>query len=279
MIEPTPDRAELTARLSEQWDAIAALVADLDEKAWRTPSSLPGWTVFDVVAHVVGVESWLLGESPPPHDPIRPKTDVRTLPHVRNESAVLNEIWVDRLRPLSGARLLALLGEITDRRRKALAELAEAEWQAATQSPIGQVAYGRFMRVRLFDCWMHELDIADGLGVAINEGGPRAELAFAELTPTIGRSVVKGAQAPDGARITFNITGPAARTLHVVVEGRANLVDELDGPATVVVGLDSGLFARLRGGRVKADEHLAEITLTGDEELGGRLVRNLAFTI
>ncbi|QBS43179.1 maleylpyruvate isomerase family mycothiol-dependent enzyme [Nocardia sp. CS682] len=279
MNDPTLDRTELPARLSEQWDAIAALVTDLDETQWRTPTSLPGWSVFDVVAHVVGTESWLLGERPPPHDPTTVKTDVRTLPHIRNETGVLNEIWIDRLRPLSGPRLLAQFREVVDRRRKALAAMGEQEWQAQTQSPIGQVSYGRFMRVRLFDCWMHELDIADALGVRVDEGGRRGELAFTEFLGSVPRVVVKKGGAPDGSRITFTLTGPLARTLHIQVAGRAGYVDAFDEPATVEIALPSEVFVRLGGGRTSADEHLDAITITGDEELGQRLVHNLAFTI
>ncbi|MFD0365692.1 maleylpyruvate isomerase family mycothiol-dependent enzyme [Nocardia sp. GCM10030253] len=279
MTDPTLDRTELIGKLSEQWDAIAALVSDLDENRWRTPSPLPGWTAFDVVAHVIGTESWLLGERPPAHDPTREKTDVRTLPHVRNDTAVLNEIWVDRLRPLSGRRLLELYGDVIDRRRKALAALGDTEWQAETLSPIGQISYGRFMRVRLFDCWMHEFDIADALGTSVDEGGRRGELAFTEFAGSIPRVVVKRGKAQDGARITFELTGPLARTLHIEVHGRAAYVDAFDAPADVEIRLDSGLFVRLGGGRTTADEHLDAIAISGDEQLGLRLVRNLAFTI
>ncbi|MFE7796021.1 maleylpyruvate isomerase family mycothiol-dependent enzyme [Nocardia sp. NPDC057440] len=279
MTDPTLDRIELIGTLSQQWDAIAALVSDLDEDRWRTPSPLPCWTVFDVVAHVIGTESWLLGERPPAHDPTREKTDVRALPHVRNETAVLNEIWVDRLRPLSGARLLELYHDVIDRRRAALAAVGDVEWQAETPSPIGQVSYGRFMRVRLFDCWMHEFDIADALGVSVEEGGRRGELAFAEFAGAIPRVVVKRGKAQDGARITFELTGPLARTLHIQVAGRAAYVDAFDTPADVEIRLDSGLFVRLGGGRTVADKHLDEIAISGDEQLGLQLVHNLAFTI
>ncbi|MFF2088429.1 maleylpyruvate isomerase N-terminal domain-containing protein [Nocardia sp. NPDC058176] len=280
MPDRVPDREQLTDLLSQQWDAITLLVADLDEKAWRRPSPLPGWTLFDVVAHVIGTESWLLGQTPPPHDPLRPKTDVRTLPHVRNEVAVLNEIWVDRLRPLSGKRLLALLDEVTDLRRAALAALDEDAWQASTVSPVGPVPYGRFMRVRLFDCWMHELDLADGIGRPVAEGGARAETAFTELTLGLGRAVVKGAKAPEGARVTIDLTGPVTRQVRLAVtDGRGVLLDEADGDPTTVLRLDSGLFARLRGGRSTAEAHLDEVVVEGDVDLGRRLVRNLAFTI
>ncbi|WP_410873529.1 maleylpyruvate isomerase family mycothiol-dependent enzyme [Nocardia sp. A7] len=279
MIE-TPGREQLTDLLAEQWEAIALLVTDLDEKAWRRPSPLPGWTLFDVVAHVIGTESWLLGEKPPPHDQLRPKTDARTQPHVRNEVAVLNEIWVDRLRPLSGKRLLALFDETTERRRAALAAMDDDAWQAPTVSPVGQVPYGRFMRVRLFDCWMHELDLADGIGRSVPEGGARAEAAFTELTLGLGRAVVKGAKAPDGSLITLDLTGPVTRQVHLsVAGGRGSVLDEASSEPTTVIRLESGLFARLRGGRTTIDRHPGEITVEGDTALGERLVQNMAFTI
>lgn len=279
MTDPTLDRAELTTLLPEQWDAIAALVTGLDEDQWRTPTALPGWSVFDVVAHVVGTESWLLGERPPAHDPLTPKTDVRTLAHVRNETAVLNEIWVDRLRPLPGERLLEMFHDVTERRRAALGALGEDEWQAKTPSPIGLVSYGRFMRVRLFDCWMHELDIADALDVRVDEGGRRGEVAFTEFLGSIPRVVVKKGGAPDGSRITFSLTGPLARSLHIEVAGRANYVDAFDSTPNVDIHLPAADFVRLGGGRSTADRYMDEITISGDQELGRRLVENLAFTL
>ncbi|WP_216901370.1 maleylpyruvate isomerase family mycothiol-dependent enzyme [Nocardia alni] len=268
------DRAALTAALSDQWDALDRLVAGLDESRWRTSSPLPGWTVFDVLAHVVGTERILLGEPIPQAD-----AEVSELPHVHNPTGAMNEAWVASLRPLSGEQLLAAFREVTDRRRKALAAFTDEKWERPGPSPIGEVSYGRFMRIRQFDCWMHELDIADALGVAVEEGGPRAEFAFGELTPTLGRAAVKGAQAPDGSRIEFELTGPEARRVRLAVDGRAALVDDFDAPATVHIAMPSGLFARLRGGRTTAAEHSGEITLGGDRELGRRLVDNLRFTM
>jgi uncharacterized protein (TIGR03083 family) len=269
------ERSELTAALLDQWDALDRLVAGLDEDQWRTPSPLPGWTVFDVLGHVIGIESMLLGEPTP-----QAATDeVSAQPHVHNPIGALNEAWVDSLRPLPGGQLLATFREVTDRRRKALAAMTEETWERPGPSPIGEVSYGRFMRIRLFDCWMHELDIADALGVAVDEAGPRAELAFGELTQTLGRAAVKGAQAPDGSRIAFTLTGPAARCLYLAVDGRAELVGGFDAPATVDISMPAGLFARLRAGRTTAAEHAGEIIIGGDRELGERLVGSLRFTM
>ncbi|QLY32083.1 maleylpyruvate isomerase family mycothiol-dependent enzyme [Nocardia huaxiensis] len=272
MTDTVPDRAEITAALSAQWDELTRLVDGLDETAWRTPSALPGWTVFDVIAHVIGVESLLLGEP-------TPEVEVSG-EHIRNDVGALNEKWIAALRPLTGVQLLERFREITGRRLKALAETGPEVWAEPVPTPVGMAPYGRFMRIRLFDCWMHGLDIADGLGVNTDEGGPRAENAFPELLPAIGKAVVKGAGAPDGASVTIETTGPVRHTVHVAVAGgRAAVVENLDAPATVALSLPSGLFARLRGGRTGADAHPGEYAITGDTELGERLVRSLAFTL
>lgn len=275
----TLDRTELTAHLSEQFDALADLVSGLDEDRWRTPSPLPGWTVFDVLSHVIGTESLLLGDKPPARGPQDPDIDMKTLPHVRNEIGVLNEIWVQRLRPCPGAELLDLYREVIGRRRAALAAMDDAAWNALSQSPIGEVSYARFMRVRLFDCWMHELDIADALGEQVDEGGARGELAFAEFARSLPRVVAKRGKAPAGSLITLELTGPLARTLHIEVGDRARYVDAPAGEPTVTVELESGLLVRLGGGRAAADSALDRITFRGDAELGRQVVRNLAFTI
>ncbi|WP_328391236.1 maleylpyruvate isomerase family mycothiol-dependent enzyme [Nocardia sp. NBC_00416] len=275
----TPDHLELTALLSGQFDALADLVSGIGEDQWRTISPLPGWTVFDVLAHVVGTESMLLGERPPARDPQEPEVDVETFPHVRNEIGKFNEVWVQRLRSRAGAELLDHYRDVTRRRVEALAAMDDQAWLAPSPSPVGEVPYARFMRVRLFDCWMHELDIADALGKQVDEGGPRGELAFAEFARSLPRVVAKRGKAPAGSLITFELTGPLARTLHIEIGDRARYVDTPAGDATATVALDSGLLVRLGGGRVEPETVLDRIVFRGDADLGRQVVRNLAFTI
>ena len=44
--------------------------------------------------------------------------------------------------------------------------MSDEEWNAVTMTPTGPDSYGRFMRIRVFDCWMHEEDIRDGVAAA-----------------------------------------------------------------------------------------------------------------
>lgn len=263
------------AALDEQWHAIDTALSELSGDDWFRPTALPGWTVHDVVAHLIGTESKLAGIAPP-----EVHIDVHTLGHVHNEIGVFNEKWVEGLRGRSGAEMLERFRDITGRRREALSAMTEDDFAAPAQTPIGSQPYGRFMRLRLFDCWMHEHDIRDATGTSGDEGGARGELAFEEIHGAMGYAVGKLGQAPEGSRIAIELTGPLAHTIRVAVaDGRATVVPELTDPPTATLTLDSRLFTRLCGGRTPARDHLDEITLGGDTAVARRIADHLAFTI
>jgi hypothetical protein len=106
-----------------------------------------------------------------------------------------------------------------------------------------------------------------------------AEQAVDEIARALGYIVGKRAAAPQGSSVTFELTGPLTQSLHVLVDGRARLVDGLDAPAGVTVTMGSDLFTRLASGRVEPGVALSEVQLSGDKELGRRIIDNLAFTI
>ncbi|HEY2095903.1 MAG TPA: hypothetical protein VGH72_05550, partial [Pseudonocardia sp.] len=112
-----------------------------------------------------------------------------------------------------------------------------------------------------------------------HDSGPCAEMALDEVAGAVGYLVGKRAGAPDGSAVTIRLDGPVAREFHVEVDGRARAVEQLSRPATATVSMSSNLFTRLTGGRVDAEAHLSEVDVTGDQELGLRVTRNLAFTV
>ncbi|MBB3053468.1 uncharacterized protein (TIGR03083 family) [Prauserella isguenensis] len=268
------DKDVITRALAAQWESLDALLASLPAAAWDEPSPLPGWTVRDVVAHVIGTESALLGEAAP-----APDIDVTELAHVRNEIAAVNERWVRSMRESAPERMLERFRDVVSRRGDALRAMTQSDFDAPSWTPVGKGTYGRFMRIRIFDTWLHEQDIRDATGLPGHQAGPCVEQSFDELVESLGYVIGKKAGAPDGAGVTLEFTGPLQRTVHVAVAGRASVVPELPGPATATLRLDAGLFARLAGGRVDPEERLPEVDRSGDTELGARIVRNLAFTI
>ncbi|KAA8962846.1 maleylpyruvate isomerase family mycothiol-dependent enzyme, partial [Mycobacterium sp.] len=173
------DKTDVLAGLFASWDALERLVSGLTPQQWQMPTPLPGWDVHAVVAHVIGTESALLGIATPESD-----TDVSALEHVRNDVGALNERWVRHLRSESGEDLVERFRAVTADRRAYLTDLADAEWNAPTPTPVGPDSYGRFMRVRVFDCWMHEHDIRDALRRPASDAelaGPAARLALDEM--------------------------------------------------------------------------------------------------
>ncbi len=268
------DHDATTTLLSEEFEAITLFGQSLTETDWDAPSCLPGWTVRDNLGHMIGTESMLL-QLP------TPEIEVGEPPHVRNAIGQANEVWVDSLRALPGAEVLARFADVTGRRIAVLRNMTQADFDAPSWTPAGpNETYGRFMRIRHFDCFMHEHDMRAAVGAPDRPDVTHVASALDEVTTGLGFIVGKRAQAPEGARVRLVLTGPAARDLLVEVNERAAVVDELSGAPTVTVQLPSMLFLRLTGGREAGSPHIGQdVSVEGDSEFGRRLVENLAFTI
>jgi len=270
----TLDKSDVLAGLFGVWDEIDAVLDGLADAQWQAPSPLPGWAVRDVAAHVIGTESMLQGVPTPEAD-----VDLSTLEHVRNDIGVLNERWVRQLRGVSPADLLDRFRATTAQRREELTAMADADWNQVTATPAGPDTYGRFMRVRDFDCWMHLHDIRDALGQpATHPAGPSSDLALDEMAASMGFVVGKLGGAPDGSRVAIELTGPLARTINVAIDGRGKLVDDFgDAGPTAAITMDGLLFSRLAGGRTTVDH--GAITYGGDQAVGRRIVEHLNYVI
>lgn len=273
--EPIIAKEPIVELLRSQFKSLDFLGSSLTTREWHSSASLPGWTVFDIYAHLIGTESMLEGEKLP-DVPI----DVASFDHVRNEIGQFNEAWIESLVDLGPKAMLDRFRQVTASRLRTLAAMTQREFDADTVTPIGPAPYGRFMQIRLFDCWMHEQDIREGLGRPGHESGPCARASVEEAILAMGYIIGKKAGAPDGASLTIELSGPVRRKIHVLVDGRARIVDELPAPATTTIAMTSSLFMRLAGGRNKnLSPRLGGITFNGDLDLAQKVVTNLAFTI
>jgi len=270
----TLDKSDVLAGLFAVWDEIDGVLAALDDEQWQAQTPLPGWTVHDVTAHLIGAESMLQGVATPDVD-----IDVSTLKHVCNDIGVLNERWILKFRGSSPAEMLDRFRSTTAKRREQLTAMSESDWNQVMLTPAGPDTYGRFMRVRDFDCWMHLQDIRDAVGQpAADPGGPASRLALDEMTASMGFVVGKLGGAPEGSRVAIVLTGPLTRTINVAVDGRAKVVDDFGGrESTATIALDGLLFTRLAGGRTTVDH--GAVTYGGDEAVGRRIVERLNYVI
>lgn len=271
------DKSDALDGLFASWDDIDQLLTGLPDAQWQAPTPLPGWCVHDVVAHVIGTESMLSGVATPELG-----ADVATFGHVRNPIGELNECWVQHLRGKTGDDVLTRFRDVTAKRRAALADMTDEIWNGVTATPAGPDTYGRFMRIRTFDCWMHQQDIRQALSRPPSDADledPASRLALDEIGASMGFVVGKLGKAPDGARVAVELTGPLARTFRVAVDGRASLVNEFADPPTTVIRLDGLQFTRRCGGRPLGDDRPRDVEFEGDAEVGQRIVDHMAYVI
>jgi uncharacterized protein (TIGR03083 family) len=264
------------AALAEVWASLDDLLTGLDGEEWLRPTPLPGWSVQDNVAHIVGTEAMLGGEDGPGTE-----IDRDTSVHVRNDIGVFNEQWVEAMRPMAPEAVLARFRELTARRLATLDAMSLDEWDAESFTPAGKDTFGRFMQIRVFDCWLHEQDIRDAVGRPGNETGLAVEVTLDEMATALGFVVGKKAGASAGDRVTFALTdgGAVVREFHVEVGERATVVAEMSGPPTLTLTMPVGVMTRRCAGRVGPDDLLDQVAIDGDADLASRILANQAYTV
>jgi uncharacterized protein (TIGR03083 family) len=264
------------AALGEVWASLGELLGELSDDEWRRPSPLPGWSVQDNVAHIVGTEAMLAGEPGPSIE-----IDREANAHVRNDIGAFNEQWVESLRAVPSNEVLSRFRELTGARLAALEAMSAEEWNAESFTPAGKDTYGRFMQIRVFDCWLHEQDIRDAVGRPGHETGLAVEVVLDEMATALGFVVGKKAGAEPGQSVTFALTdgGAVVRELNVEVGERAVVVPALATPATVVLTMPIGVMTRRCAGRVGPDGLLDQVVIDGDLALAAKILENQSYTI
>ena len=160
--------------------------------------------------------------------------------------------------------------------------MTDEEFAAETQTPIGPGTVTEFVRIRIFDAWVHEQDIRRALDLPGELEGLVAAHVVGRIARALPFVVARKAQAPDGVTVVFDITGPAGRVVPLEVEGRRG--SELDSePAspTVRITTDVEAFACLGCGRWDPSPALrsGRVTVTGDTVLGETIVANMNIMI
>ena len=242
-------------------DRIDVMCADLDEEGWHRRTSLPGWDVQDVVAHLGSVEGMLLGRTEPEHE---------TAPaaHVRNPLGERNERMVDRRRAWSGAAVLDEFRETTALRLELLRALDEDQLDREVPSPFGgTLPLRRFLGVRVWDFLIHEHDIAEALGIEPDVSSAAAVRVLDETLFLLGRAAARGG-IDEAAVVLVEIGEPQPRRVAVRVQGgRGVPVDpSAAGEAALHLRASPAAFLRVAGGRRDAAGAVAarELSVVGD---------------
>ena len=261
-------------QLDRVWGSIVDLLDELDDAEWDLPTELPGWSVRDVVSHMIGTERMLAGHPSP-----APPSSFGD--HVRNPIGEVNEAWVEERRGRPGSDVAAEFRAITAERLEQLRAMTPEQFDEVGFTPEGEGPYRSFMAIRVFDCWEHEQDVRRATDRPGHLDGPVAAASVQKVTNGLGYIVGKKAGAPDGTTVVFDITGPLPMILPVFVDGRANILDREPSERDVTIHLDTEAYNALGCGRWTAEHALASgrARLDGDQDLGRRVLDSMAFTI
>lgn len=254
----------------------AALLGELAPNEWSARTECPGWSVADIVSHMISIESVIVGDPLPAHTP-----DWPSLPHVTNDFGRLTEVGVDVRRGRNAGELLAEFENVIARRLPQL-QSGPQDLGAEVVGPFGPAPVDKVLRMRIFDTWVHEQDIRRATGRPGNLGTVGAAVTAAQLLQAFPFLWGKKAAAPEESILRVEVDGPGIEgswRLQIGHDGRAVFTDSMDEPDVQIMTLWPDLVAVMCG-RIEADEAetLAVIALAGFENVARALVAGLAIT-
>ncbi len=261
--------------LEETWTSIDRLLRPEPLSAYDAPTPCPGWSVRDVVSHLLGFEMMLRGAPVPTFEGEWPT-------YVHNPIGEFNEAFVQRYRSEPGLTVLDLFREQCAASLSALRALSDQEWERVGWSPEGERPYHRFQETRVLDSWIHLQDIRDALLQPEDDHGPGEEIVLNRFESSLPYVVGKRMRAPDGTLVRINLSGRLARsTLIGVVNGRAMSVPSSDAAPDLEITTPVALFWRRAAGRISADAFLAASAtdVRGDRELASAFASGLKIMI
>jgi uncharacterized protein (TIGR03083 family) len=138
---------------------LASVLALLDDEQWSAPSRCDGWSVQDVIAHLVGTNQfWAISI-----DSGRQGAPTRFLGNF--DPVATPARMVESVRSQSPAETLDRFVQTNDELGAAVRDLDDAGWEILAEAPPGHVGLRLVVLHALWDAWIHERDIVVPLGL------------------------------------------------------------------------------------------------------------------
>lgn len=229
---PPGDRVAAVAR---QRRRLAAVLGDLDERDWASASRCDGWSVQDVIAHLVGVNAFWQGSV---------AAGLRGEPTrmlAAFDPAATPPMMVEGMRQFSSGQVLDQFTTSNEAFLEMLDGLSDGDWEDVTaESPAGHVSVRLLSDHALWDSWVHERDVLLPLGL---EPAVEPDEVSVCLRYAAGLSPVFLVTADESCEVAYTViaTDPDDRftvevTDGVVVRGGAHpTAPVLNGPSVDLV--------------------------------------------
>lgn len=269
-----PSLQPYTDAWNESIEAVFELVKPLVEGEWNRRTDLPGWSVRDIVSHLIGLECELIGDPRPIHQL------PRDLYHVVDEPSRHMEIQVDVRRHHTGAEMVSELEYTLIRRRRQLRnEKRGPEAEVRSIMPGGgQISLEKQLRMRAFDVWVHEQDLRRALGQPGNLDSQGAHISRDLLIEALPKVVAK--QSRPNSVVVFDVGGEVEflRTVRVDAEGRGRVDGSPSLGPTLTLSMDWETYVVLATGRKSPGAVADKVKAEGDEALAKAILENFSIT-
>lgn len=243
-------------------DDAANLGESLTAEQWLAPTACTGWTVADVVAHLIDIEQVLLNDPRPDHEP-----EWSSLPWVDRDLSRFTEIGVDARRGKPQAEVIAELRDTTVRRMAQL-EAGPHELDALVPGFFGkQTPVGRQLNRRIFDAWVHLQDMRVAVGIDTGWDSLAARIVRGQIIDGVEHVWASLDKGPlDAVRFVLTDIGES--------------ISLGDSPDITTVTMTWPDFFALTCGRVSTDEidSRTRVMIDGNSDLAARLLSSIAVT-
>lgn len=243
------------------------LLAGLTPEQWALPTPCPGWSVADIVAHLIDLDDMAVGNARP--EQLAHTVDWDALPHVQNAGQRFTEQGVDFRRgtdpQVLSAQFFKAVNALVDFLTiggDSVAPDISVPW-VKNALPVEQ-----FLSMRTFDMWTHEQDIRTAINTPGNLGTNPARATLARMVSSLPFIWGKKVAPPQGESLTLTLTQelPGSTSVVINADGKAEFtgtVASVDQTSRNVVVMTWPDFAHAFAGRVSPDVTRENAKLTG----------------
>jgi uncharacterized protein (TIGR03083 family) len=250
------------------------VLRSLSDEQWAAPSLCPGWTVRNVVQHLLADDvGYLSGHRD--HDGVWFEvTDWHDLVDKINQQ---NDTWVSATKRISRRMLLSLLEFTGNQFFEYLATLDPAEMSGSIGWMLNMpVPLSMHLAREYTEWWIHHQHICEAVGIASLKERRYFLPVLSTFVHALPRTYEQIA-APDDTTIHLHITGEAHSDWYLIRERDVwSLYASTDQPATSVITMNDDTAWRLFTRGLSEAEMRQRITIEGDVSLGQIIYNTVA---
>jgi len=266
-----PDPVIVLSLFQPERAALLDLLRSLDDAAWHTATVCPGWSVKDIIAHLLADDLGLLSRQRDQHSTLPPQFQDIDWDDWQQLLAFINwqnNLWVEATRRLSPRILTELLEKSGADIYAHFASLdpfaigGPVSWAGPQPAPVWLDLAREYT-----ERWLHQQQIRD----AVEIHGLKEPRYLTPVLATFVRALpytYGHVTAKPGTNVTLEISGPAGSVWSILLENDGwQLYSGCPDAADTQITLDQEIAWRLFTKGITPEEGHSKATISGEESL------------